>query len=135
MEKSKTLSEQAGVFRDLLNGEKIAEIDFDSLAALLSEVAQVSENHATRQNDLAALRQDYEGRIAGMVKAMAAVDRSGRSYDEALRSLDEIPALSGEELAARYRRVAARFRDMFPTTFGHSPFTVRTKASDMSVYK
>jgi hypothetical protein len=44
--------------------------------------------------------------------------------------------LSGEELVAFYRRTSARFRDMFPTSFGpRAQPTLRPKRSDMSVYK
>ena len=135
MEESNTLSEQAARFRDRLAAGRVEEIDFDALTSLLGEVTQAVNGLKTRDESLNALRQDYEGRVIGMVKAMAAVDRSGRSYDEVLASLEELPSLSGEELVARYRKVSARFRDIFPATFGHGVLTVRTKPADMSIYK
>ena len=74
--------------------------------------------------------------MVGMVKAMAAVDRSGRGYEEAIASLETLPQLSGEELVACYRQTSARFRDMFPTSFGPKPQpTIRAKPANMSVYK
>lgn len=135
MERSKTLTEQAAGFRDLLAAGNIEEIDFDRLAAMLSEIVPELKNVQSREETILALRRDYEGRIAGMVKAMAAVDRSGKSYEEALRSLEELPGLTGEELVACYHKTAARFRDLFPTTFGHGPIAARPGAADMSVYK
>ncbi len=136
MERNETLSGQARAFRDKLSAERMDEIDFDRLAAWLSELAPVLNEVEKSAENLAALRQDYEGRIVGMVKAMAAVDRSGRGYDDAIVSLETLPQLSGEELVACYRRTSARFRDMFPTSFGLRPqATTRAKLTDVSVYK
>lgn len=136
MERNDTLSEQARAFQELLAAERTEEIDFDRLTAWLREIVPVLSDAQKSTETLAPLRQDYEGRIIGMVKAMAAVDRSGRGYEEAIASLEALPQLSGEELVVCYRRTSARFRDMFPTSFGLRPQpTMRAKLTDMSVYK
>ena len=136
MERNNTLSEQARAFQELLAAERTEEIDFDQLAAWLREMMPVLSDAQKCVNSLAPLRQDYEGRIIGMVKAMAAVDRSGQGYEEAITSLEALPQLSGEELVACYRRTSARFRDMFPTSFGlRLQPTKRAKLTDVSVYR
>ncbi|PWB69068.1 hypothetical protein C3F09_10710 [candidate division GN15 bacterium] len=130
------MGEQAKAFREMLAAERTEEIDFDRLAAWLESVEPELRDAQARSEDLALLRQDYEGRIAGMAKAMAAVDRSGKGYEVALTSLETLSRMSGEELVACYRKTAARFRDMFPTSFGLRPGAMaRGRAADMSVYK
>ena len=106
-----------GVVRDL-DAASLARIDFDEVrirltraCAALESLGQLSANHAL-------LRQDYEQRIAGMVKAVAAVDRKRDRWQEAAALIDELPALPAEKLIETYRRVAARFRDCFPGSFG-----------------
>ena len=136
MERNDTLSEQARAFQELLAAERTEEIDFDRLAAWLREIVPVLSDAQKNVDSLVSLRQDYEGRIIGMAKAMAAVDRSGRGYEEAITSLGTLPQLSGEELVACYRRMSARFRDMFPTSFGlRLQPTKRAKLTDVSVYR
>lgn len=135
METGKSLSEQAGEFRTLIMSEQLSEIDFDALAAWLGEIAPVL--HAIQQSakSLESLRQDYEGRIVGMVKGMAAADRTGRSYEDAISSLEALPQMTGEELVACYRRTSARFRDMFPSRLRpNGLMTTRSRPADMSVY-
>ena len=77
----------------------------------LSVEAELVEQHAR-------LRDDYEKRIGGMIKAVAAVDRKRDGWEEALALAEELPALSVEKLLKTYQRVAARIRDSFPGSFG-----------------
>ena len=106
-------------------------VDFDTLRndlkSLLSSVELFDTGSANENNseDLKQLRADYEGRMAGMVKAMAAVDRKHDSYTETLDFIERLPELSVVRLIEQYRRVSARFRDTFPLHtrqgFSHRP--------------
>ena len=106
-----------GVVR-LLDEAGMARIDFDELRVRLKEIGaglaardELAEGHAL-------LRQDCEQRIAGMIKAIAAVDRKHDGWSEALAQVEELPTLTPARLLETYRRVAARFRDCFPGSFG-----------------
>jgi hypothetical protein len=72
---------------------------------------------------LELLRSDYLSRIAGMVKAIAAVERSNDKASEAVVYLENLNGMSAGELIEEYRRTSARFRSAFPTTFGLGPLT------------
>ena len=97
----------------------LPQIDFDELKVRLSTAC----DRLTAQEELAAehalLRDDCERRIAGMTKAIAAVDRKRDRMEEALALVDELPAFDSAQLLQTYRRVAARFRDCFPGSFGY----------------
>jgi hypothetical protein len=73
------------------------------------------------ESELELLRSDYLSRIAGMVKAIAAVERSNDKAAEAVPYLENLNKLSAGELIEEYRRTSARFRSAFPTTFGLGP--------------
>lgn len=75
--------------------------------------------------ELSLLRADYSNRIAGMVKAIAAVARSYDKAAEAVGYLEKLSDLSAAELIEEYRRTSARFRSAFPTTFGLGPLALR----------
>ena len=73
------------------------------------------------ESELELLRSDYLNRIAGMVKAIAAVERSHDKATEAVAYLENLNVMSSGELIEEYRRTSARFRSAFPTTFGLGP--------------
>ena len=75
------------------------------------------------ESELELLRSDYLSRIAGMVKAIAAVERSNDKASEAVVYLENLNGMSAGELIEEYRRTSARFRSAFPTTFGLGPLT------------
>jgi len=102
----------------LLHETGMARVDFDelrerlgALCVRLQSLEELAESHVV-------LRQDYEQRIGGMIKAIAAVDRKRDRWEEAAALVDELPTLSPVRLIETYRRVAARFRDCFPGSFG-----------------
>ena len=118
MENTKTeIAYFEGVVR-LLDETNLAKIDFDDLRARLSNLCTQLGAESARAEDHALLRQDYEQRVAGMVKAIAAVDRKRDRWDEAVTLVEELPAMPAARLIETYRRVAARFRDCFPGSFG-----------------
>ena len=102
----------------LLDESCLARLDFDelrthlqSISAILASLHELSEGHAL-------LRQDLEQRIGGMIKAVAAVDRRREQWEEAAALVEQLPELTPARLLETHRRVAARFRDHFPGSFG-----------------
>ena len=73
------------------------------------------------ESELELLRADYLSRIAGMVKAIAAVERSHDKATEAVGYLLNLNGMSAGELIEEYRLTSARFRSAFPTSFGLGP--------------
>jgi len=122
---------------ETLNDQSMSVIDFDLLRSWLVEVGDELNSHREIEDQLQLLRADYTQRIAGMVKAMAAVERKTDSWQEALSFVNSLSSLGATELVACYRRMSARFRDSFPTSFGLLRESGRklAEAQDLSVYK
>jgi hypothetical protein len=112
-------------------------IDFDQLKKWIDRQDRLTRQSEETQRDWLCLREDYCRRLAGMLKAMAAVDRRHNTGAEALELIDSLEKLTGEELVACYRRTTARFRDTFPTSFGNGPVTSARsiQKKDLSFYK
>lgn len=106
-----------GVVR-LMDEAGMARIDFDELRERLQVIGVGLAALDTLAEDHTLLRQDCEQRIAGMIKAIAAVDRKRDGWSEAVTQVEELPTLAPAKLLETYRRVAARFRDCFPGSFG-----------------
>lgn len=112
-----------------LGGDNMSVIDFDELMHRLTQLRQAPVHPDiadTAETELAMLKDDCEKRIGGMIKAMAALDRKGDSWEGALATVDELPSLDAAALLKVYRHTCARFRDCFPT---HSPLTAMRPAS------
>lgn len=92
-------------------------IDLDALAARLAAASDALGllDKARIERDL--LHRDLQQRIGGMIKAMAAADRTGDRLDEGVALAEGLSTLAAEELIATYRRVSARFRDQFKSSF------------------
>ncbi len=101
-----------------LDTETVTVLDLDEFRARLEDLAAALDDNDTVAESLARLRRDYEERIAGMLKAIAAADRSRTAFAEALTEIKNLPSLSTAQLIERYRTVSARLRHHFPTSFG-----------------
>jgi hypothetical protein len=104
-----------------LDDTHLALLDFDILRDHLTSLVDHLDQSEQASSQHALLRSDYEQRIAGMIKAIAAVDRKRGSVEDALARIDRLTTLTTSELIAEYRRVSAAFRDSFPTTFHPLP--------------
>ena len=122
---------------DSLTGDKVSFIDFDQLKEWLAEVAPILDKIDQLREEIGLLRLDYISRIGGMVKAIAAVNRHPDGWENALTYLENLPSLSAGELTEEYRKISARFRDAFPTSFGVALDRKRGAdgLKDLSVYK
>lgn len=102
-----------------LDSEQVSAIDFDRMRDWLRGLSGRLAVHEQTSRDLARLRQDAEARTGGMIKAIAAADQKRGNWETALREAESLPTLSVGELLEYRQRVAAKFRDCFPTSFGY----------------
>lgn len=119
MEKNKNDIDYLAETVNLFDEANLAPIDFDQLKVRLSRLGDTLVAQDKLAAEYALLRDDCERRIAGMTKAIAAVDRKRDRMAEAVELVDELPSLDSARLLQTYRRVAARFRDCFPGSFGY----------------
>ena len=110
----------------LLDESCLARLDFDELRTHLASTCVTLAALHDLTDGYALLRQDLEQRIGGMIKAVAAVDRRREQWKEAAALVEQLPDLTPARLLETHRRVAARFRDHFPGSFGPRNFGGRT---------
>lgn len=118
MKPSNALATELRLFAAEIGPDSLSCIDFDKLRDTITRAAATLEESAAVSADLAALRSDYEARIAGMLKAISAVARTRSGREEAVDTALDLSSKSAIELLECYRRAAARFRDNFPSSFG-----------------
>ena len=136
LENIKSHREYLAGLRERLDGSRVEQIDFDELSEKLGELESLLAVCERYGQELETLREDYTSRIAGMIKAIAAVDRKREAPRLALRELEGLPSLSGRELVECYRRTSAKFRDAFPTSFGpRTSGTTISRTRDINAYK
>lgn len=99
---------------DAISEEQVKEILYPELS--------LSQRIEKAESELKLLRNDVINRIAGMVKAMAAVERGHNKAAEAVSYLEKLPEKGAAELIEEYRRTSARFRSAFPSSFGLGTF-------------
>jgi hypothetical protein len=133
LEKNKSDSVYLEEVVSVLDGSSISRIDFDELKQRLLSVCDGLNAQEEMAGEHALLREEYEQRIAGMIKAIAAVDRKRDRWEEALGLVEELPVMRSAQLLATYRRVAARFRDCFPGSFGVQSFRVKRAGQSSAV--
>jgi len=103
---------------ETLAAEAVTEIDFDRLRLWLQQLGTALPELFRAREEARLLRDDYTHRISGMLKAIA-VARSGcKVLGDAGELIERLPNAPAAELIESYRRVSARFRDAFPTSFG-----------------
>lgn len=110
-------TEQLVAMLDKLRDENLTLIDFDQLTSWLEEQKQRLESMSSHKSELETLREDYVGRLSGMAKAIAVADRKQGAMAQSAELVAGLPRLSAVELIDCYRRVSARFRDMFPASY------------------
>ncbi len=104
-----------------IEGESIAELDFDLLKSTLADMVAVLDEFQLAQNEKEILREDLIQRLSGMEKAIAVARKSRDSLETALLAIEELPRLDSRQLLMRYRKTRAKFRDTFPTSFMLQP--------------
>ncbi len=111
------------VFIDQLNrtlsDKDMAVIDFDELKKQLDVIGPLLSQADRLRSDYALLHDDLVGRISGMMKAVAAVERSDAGLESIAEYLETLPSMPADELIRQYGRVSARFREAFGTSFAN----------------
>lgn len=129
-------NDYVAVLLDCLDADGMSLIDFDELRDWIEQQLGRNEASETVEAELNCLRDDYQKRIAGMIKAIAVADRKGDRYESALQLIEDLPSMTSAELTDCYRRTSARFRDMFPTSLGqYLTRSNKHNPRDLSVYK
>jgi hypothetical protein len=100
-----------------LSTEDMPTVDFDTLRTTLQDLIGQLEEMTRIREDLELLRDQYEGRIVGMLKAVAAVTDNRHRQREAVDTIESLPSLTCADLVKTFHRTSARFRDAFPTSF------------------
>lgn len=118
MANDKMIAAELQRYSQELHQDRMSLIDFDRLRETLDAAAEHLRRSEAPSDDLALLREDLEMRIAGMLKAIVAVDRIRNRRERTAHQAIELTSMSAAELLECYRTVAARFRDHFPTSFG-----------------
>ncbi|MEA2030698.1 MAG: hypothetical protein U9N55_03770 [candidate division Zixibacteria bacterium] len=114
---------------EALSEDNLSTIDFDNHRQWMTSLAERLPRLLQIENDLAILRADYEGRIAGMAKAVAAVNRNSEALKQAVSFIEALPQMDAADLVQQYRIMSARFRDAFPASFGHIPTLMKSAGS------
>lgn len=115
--------------------EQLDQLDFDKLAAHLEQQKTILRQSEHLSDELALLRDDYLQRIGGMVKAIAAVEASEAKMRDALELLETATTLPSDRLIKLCRNIQSKFRDTFPLSFNHLPYTGNRHQKDYSSYK
>lgn len=101
-----------------IDDTELSCIDFDELKEQLQETANRLRVAVTLAGEHAKLREDYEKRIGGMIKAIAAVDRKRDAWEDAATLAGQLSEVDIDRLLELHRQIAARFRSHFPGSFG-----------------
>ena len=107
-----------------LTDDNLPTIDFDGHRQWLADLAVRLPELLRLDREMAVLRTDYEGRIAGMTKAIAAVSRNREALKQATTFLETLTEMNATDLVRQYGLMSVRFRDAFPTSFGRLPVSV-----------
>lgn len=120
-----------------LTDDSMALIDFDRLRQWLSQIAPLLGQVEELKSECETLRQDSIGRIAGMMKAVAAAQRSDSGLESIADLLDALPGMNASELIRQYRRSSAKFRDTFGASFSFvgSGYSGHLRSMDPELYK
>lgn len=118
MEKINELRDYLKSTADSLSGEAIDEINFDRLIDSLNESAGHLDKIENLDNEYTQLRNDYIGRISGMIKAVAVTSKNEHSLEDSLTFIESLENQNSDELIKIYRRVQVKFQECFPASFG-----------------
>lgn len=93
-------------------------IDMDSFLARLDELISIINHNEKISTELSQLREDYQNRITGMLKAMAVAKNNDDEMRLVLDEIEELEKMPASLLLAKYKKVQTRFRVSFPASFG-----------------
>ena len=134
MDKTNTDVEYAGQLLHNLNEMEMSLVDFDEMKTWIAEQMKRAERLEVLEGELQTLKDDYTGRIAGMLRAIAVTDRGRPGREASLQLIDSLPSMPIPELVDCFNMISARFRDVFPPNLLR-PRRRAGRPGDLSVYK
>lgn len=127
METNRSVKTAINQWVQLLDDERTEPLDFNDLKQTLDAAAAEVGIVTHLQSELQLLADDYRRRIAGMIKAIVAVDRRKDRCEQADDLIQSLTDCSAQTLIDCYRQVQARFKDYFPASFGLIDQPVRAR--------
>lgn len=103
---------------EMLDDNNLAVLDLNQIKKTILLMKNSIDSNDSQLEELNILRQDYIHRSSGMLKAIAAVSRNKEETEEIMTLIESFEQLSAEKLISIYRKVSAKFRNAFPTSFG-----------------
>ncbi len=119
-----------------LDDSTVELIDFDNLRHVLRTMQLRNEEQEKISSELSFIKNEYRNRIIGMMKAVMACRHRGKDAEMLSQLSGDIENIKAGELVSLYGRVAARFRDSFPTSFKYLTYPARSgNKKDWSEHK
>jgi hypothetical protein len=109
-----------------LDDSAVELIDFDNLRNVLQTMQTTCEEREKISSELVFIKNEYRNRIIGMMKAVMACRHRENDAEVLAQLSGDIENIGADELVALYGRVAARFRDSFPTSFKYLTYPARS---------
>lgn len=118
MGKTESLTEYLARFKTAFEENHPETIDLDNFLIKIDEmITQLKEQHQSTAQ-LLLLKNDYQTRIAGMLKAIAVAKGNEDQMKMALTEIEQLEQLTASALIECYKKVQLRFRTTFPASFG-----------------
>lgn len=116
--KTKVCQEKIEDALEMLDGNNLAALDLNQIKQTILLLKSSLAATDSDLEELNILRQDYIQRLSGMLKAIAALSRNKEETEEILTLIESFDQLPAAKLISIYRKVSAKFRNAFPTSFG-----------------
>ncbi|UCD18348.1 MAG: hypothetical protein JSV44_05405 [Candidatus Zixiibacteriota bacterium] len=127
--------DQIAAFLESLKDNAVELIDFDKLAGFLSHMQTLCGEHERVVLEMTELKNEYRGRIVGMLKAILACRHDPEDAELAAMLTDGRAELPASRLISMYKKVAARFRSHFPASFKYLAYELPQKSEKWQEHK
>ncbi len=116
--KTKVCQEKIDDVLEMLDDNNLAALDLSQIKQTILLMKNTIASNNSELEELNILRQDYIQRVSGMLKAIAALSRNREETEEILNLIESFEQMPAAKLTSIYRKVSAKFRNAFPTSFG-----------------
>ncbi len=116
--KTKVCQKKIDDVLEMLDDNNLGALDINQIKQTILLIKNTIESNNSGLEELNTLRQDYIQRVSGMLKAIAAVCRNKEETEEILNLIESFEQMPAVKLISIYRKVSAKFRNAFPTSFG-----------------
>ena len=122
--KTKVCQEKIDDVLEMLDDNNLAALDLNQIKQTILLMKNTIASNDSKLEELSILRQDYIQRVSGMLKAIAALNRNKEEAEEILNLIESFVQMPATKLISIYRKVSAKFRNAFPTSFGITNYYV-----------